>query len=89
MPGAVDNRFEVEWKRDAQGAVERLRQQLEVGRGTARRELIADYDRLRDVTMLTIDEASAGRRKLELPGLVLLRLTVAPGGGLTPGYGLG
>jgi hypothetical protein len=83
VAGAVTNRFEVDWKRDAGGAVERLRQLLEVGRGAAHRKLVADYDRLRDVTVITIEAAGVDKRRLERPGVHLLRLLAGGAGELT------
>lgn len=83
---STENRLEVDWKRDKQGTLTALRQKLEVGRGAAHVELRADYDRVRDVTVITVDAHGAKKQKLEQPGVVLLRLLVGPGGALTPEY---
>lgn len=69
-------RFEQEWKKD--GSLKELEQKMEVGKGTEKREIEAEFDGKKDQTTLEVEEPGLDIKMVK-PGLVLLSMATGKG----------
>jgi alpha-tubulin suppressor-like RCC1 family protein len=73
------NRIEYQWNTDAGATVTSLKQHLELGQGSSKTEITANYNKTKNQTAIDLVLRS-GPAKLTAPGLVTLRTSTISGG---------